>query len=79
VEAKPGSAPAGDSLGLHDDEDVGPPGQQAMQGGPEEPVGRVQGRPRAFSLEDRNLLSEGENFKRGVTSTAKEDPDGGED
>jgi hypothetical protein len=29
--------------------------------------------------ENRDLLSEGENFKRGVTSTAKEDSDGGED
>ena len=79
VEAKPGPVSADDCLGLHDDEDVGPAGPQVMQGGPEEPVERVQGRPRAFSLEDRNLLSEGENFKGGVTSTAKEDSDGGED
>ena len=71
--------PADDSLGLHDDEDVGPPGPQVMQGGPEEPVERVQGRPRAFSPEDRNLLPEGENFKRNVTSTAQEDSAGGED
>ena len=79
VQAEARAAPADDCAGLHDDEDVCPAGPNAAEGGPEQPVEKVQGRPRAFSLEDRNLLSEGENFKRGVTSTAKEDSNGGED
>ena len=71
--------PADDGLGLHDDEDVSPAGPKTTQGRPEEPVGRVQGWAGALPFEDRDLLAEGENFKRNVTSTAQEDSVGGED
>ena len=66
-------------LGLDDDEDLGPTMPEAAQGGPEEPVQGVQGRPRPFAFEHGDLLSQGEDFQGGIASTAKEDPDHGED
>jgi hypothetical protein len=39
----------------------------------------VQCWPRPFAFEHGDLLSEGEDFERGVTSAAKEDSIGGED
>jgi len=50
-----------------------------LQSRPEKPVERVQRGPRLFSLEDRDLLSEGENFKGGVASTPEEDAGGGQE
>jgi hypothetical protein len=44
-----------------------------------EPVERVQGRPRSFPIENRDLLSECEKFKFTVASTAQESMDGSQD
>jgi hypothetical protein len=69
--------PADDGLRLHQDEDVGPAGPDAVQGGPEEPVEGVQGWPWSFPLENGELLSKGENFQGSVAPTAEENADGG--
>jgi hypothetical protein len=50
-----------------------------MQGGPEDPVERVHGRPGPFPLENRDWLPEGEDFEGGIVSTAEEDAHHGED
>ena len=71
--------PAHDGLGLHDDQDVGPTGPEAAEGGPEEPVQGVQGWPRSLAFKQRDLLSEGKDFEGRVGSTAEEDTDHGED
>ena len=69
---------ADDGLGLHDDEVVGPPGPAVAEGGPEEAAQRVQYWPRPFPLDNRDLLSEGENFEGGIASAAEEDAHHGE-
>ena len=58
VQPKTRGMPADDGLGLHDDQDAGPTGPEAAEGGPEEPVPRVQDWPRPFAFEHRDLLSE---------------------
>jgi hypothetical protein len=68
---------ADDGFWFHQREDVDPAGPAAAQRGPEEPVERVQERPRSFPLENGNLLSQGENFEGGVAAIAEEDADGG--
>jgi hypothetical protein len=68
---------ADDGFWFHQHEDVGPAGPTAAQGGPEEPVERVQRRPRSFPLENGDLLSQGENFEGGLAAIAEEDADGG--
>ena len=73
VETKTGAVPADDGLGLDDDEDVGPAGPEAAEGGPEESVQGVQYWPRPLAFEHGDLLSEGEDFEGGIASTAKED------
>ena len=79
VQPKTRGMPADDGLGLHDDQDAGPTGPEAAEGGPEEPVPRVQDWPRPFAFEHRDLLSEGEDFEGRIGSTAEEDTDHGED
>jgi hypothetical protein len=63
--------PAYDGFGLHDDEDVGPAGPKAAEGRSEESVQRVQYWPRPFAFEHGDLLSEGEDFERGIASTVR--------
>ena len=71
--------PADEGFGLHDDQDVGPTGPEAAEGGPEEPVQGIQGWPRPFAFEHGDLLSEGEDFEGRIGPTAEEDTDHGED
>jgi hypothetical protein len=59
----------------HDDEDVGLAEPDAAEDGPEEPVQPIQTGAGPFPFENRDLLSEGEDFEGGVASTAKEDAD----
>jgi hypothetical protein len=56
------------------DEDFGPTPPDTAQGGPEQPVQRIQPGPRLFPLEHSDLLPEGEDFQRGVTPTPEEYP-----
>jgi len=67
--------PADDGLWLHDDEDVGPAGPEAAQGGPEEPVQPIQTETGSFPLEHRYLLSKSPDRKGHVGSTLEEDTD----
>jgi hypothetical protein len=71
--------PADDGVGLHEDQDVGPAGPKLSQSGPEEPVQPIQTGTGPFPLENRDLLSEGENFEGGVAATAEEHADCSED
>jgi hypothetical protein len=65
--------PADHGLGLHDDEDVGPPGPHTAQGRPEQPVKGVQLWARPFAFEHGGLLSEGEDLNCSVMPTAEKD------
>ena len=65
--------PGDDGLRLDDDEDVAPGRPQVTQRRPEESVPGVQFRPRPFTLENRDLLAQGEDFDRGIASAPKED------
>jgi hypothetical protein len=71
--------PADHGLGLHDDEDVGPPGPHTAQGRPEQPVKGVQLWARPSPLEHGDLLSEGEDLNCSVMPTAEEDSDSGQE
>ena len=79
VETETGAMPAGHGLGLHDDEDIGPPGLDTAQGRPEQPVKGVQLWARPFAFEDGNLLSKGEDFNCSVMPTAEEDSHSGQE
>ncbi len=65
--------PAHDSLRFHNYQDLGPPGPDSSECRPEQPVRGVQFRTRSFAPEDRDLLSQGEDFEGGITSTTEED------
>jgi hypothetical protein len=73
------AVPADDGLGLHDAEDVGPPGPDAAQGRPEKPVQLIQPRTRPLPLEHRDLLPQGEDLNCSVMPTAEEDSDSGQE
>ena len=64
-----------DGLGLYDDEDIGPVGPRAAQGGPEQPVQPIRTGTGSFPFEDRDLLSESQNLQCKVTPTTEEDAD----
>jgi hypothetical protein len=65
--------PADHSLGLHHDEDLGPPGPNTAQGRPEQPVRAVQLWARPLAFEHGDLLPEGEDLNYSVMPTAEED------
>jgi hypothetical protein len=58
-----------------DDEDVDPAGPEPTKRSPEEMVDGVQGRPRLFALQHRDLPSEREDFEGCVAPTAEENAD----
>jgi hypothetical protein len=73
VEAESSTVPAGHGVGHDDDENVLPARPVAAEGGPEQPVHRVQYWSRSLAFENSDLLSEGQDFKSSVASTLKED------
>src|SRR5215472_7355748 len=79
VEAEAGAVPADDRLGSDDDEDVAPARPCATKRCPEQTVHGAEGGPGSLALEHGDLLAQGEDFERGVGSTAQEDADNGED
>src|SRR5215831_11910142 len=79
VQTETSAVPADDSLGLHDDQDIGPTEPEAAERGPEEPVQRVQRWPRPFAFEYGELLPKGENLQGRIPSIAEENADHGED
>ena len=50
------------------DEDIAPAGPEAAEGGPEEAVARIQGRPRSLAFEHSNLLAQSEDLQGCVSS-----------
>ena len=54
-------------------QDIGPAGPEAAEGGPEEPVASVRVWPRTLAFENGQLLAEGQNFQGGIGSC----PEGG--
>jgi hypothetical protein len=79
VQPKSRAMPADDGLWLDDGEDIGPARPSAAQRGPEEPVEKVQHRPRSLAFEHCDLLSEGEHFEGGVAASAEEHADCSQD
>ena len=77
VKAKAGAMPADDGLRLYDDQNVGPAGPEATQSRPEKPVEPVQFGPRPFAFEDGELLSQRQDFDRGVAPAAQENAECG--
>ena len=66
VESEPGAMPADHSLRFYYEEDIGPAGPEAAEGGPEETVARIQGRPRSLAFEHGDLLAQSEDLQGGV-------------
>src|SRR6516165_5132764 len=64
--------PADHSLGFDDEEDIGPAGPEAAEGGPEETVARIQGRPRSLAFEHGDLLAQSEDLQGCVASRTEE-------
>ena len=64
--------PADDGLRLDNQEDLGPAGPEAAEGGPEEAVARIQGRPRSLAFEHGDLLAQSEDLQRGIASCTEE-------
>ena len=71
--------PTDHGLGLDDEQDVGPAGPTAAEGGPEESIQGVQNGPRPFLFQHGDLLSEGENLAGGIAPTAEEDSHDGDE
>ena len=72
IKTEAGAVPADHRVGLHDDQDFRP---TMAKSGPEESVQAIQFWPWASSFEHGDLLSEGQNFEGGITSTAEKDSD----
>jgi hypothetical protein len=64
--------PADDGLRLDNQEDIGPAGPEATEGGPEEAVASIQGWPRSLAFEHGELLAQSEDFQGHVTSRTEE-------
>jgi hypothetical protein len=64
--------PADDSLRFDNEEDMGPAGPEATEGGPEETVARIQERPRSLAFEHGDLLAQSEDLHCCVTSRTEE-------
>jgi hypothetical protein len=60
---------------LYDDQDVGPAGPTVAESGPEKVIQGVEFGQRPLSLQDCDLLSEGQYLEGGITSTAEENSD----
>jgi len=71
--------PAHYGLRLDDDEHLCPPGLEAAQGSPEQPVDLIQPRTRTQPLEHGDLLPQGEDLKCSVVPIAEEDSDSGQE
>jgi hypothetical protein len=59
-------------VNIHDDQNMRPSLSHGSQSGPEEAIGAVQGRSRAFAFERGDLLPRGEDFNRRLETTAKD-------
>jgi hypothetical protein len=64
---------------FHDDESISPAGPETPKGRPEPSVDATEPRPRSFSFEYSDLLTEGEDLKSGISPAAEENANDGED
>ena len=76
IETEAGAVPAYHGVGFHENQDARPAGPTLAECRPEKPIPGVQFWPRPFPFQHGDLLSEGEDFERGIASTAKEGSDG---
>ncbi|HKE29375.1 MAG TPA: hypothetical protein VKB88_43795 [Bryobacteraceae bacterium] len=54
----------------HNQDDTGPAWLKAAEGGPEQPVAGIQGRPRSLAFEHSDLLAESQDFQGYIGSGA---------
>ena len=66
--------PADHSVRFDNEEDIGPAGPEAAEGGPEETVARIQGRPRSLAFEYGELLPQSEDLQGCVASRTEKTP-----
>ena len=71
--------PADDGLWFHDEQDVGPAGPDAAQGGPEELIQPIQTGTGPLPLEYGDLLPKSEDLNCSVMPTAEEDSHSGQE
>jgi hypothetical protein len=71
--------PSDNGFWFDNQEDIGPAGPEATEGGPKEPVASVEGRPRSLAFEHGDLLAESEDFQRRIGSCPEENTEGGQD
>jgi hypothetical protein len=72
VEAKARSMPSDHRLGFHDDQCVTPTGPNPAKRTPEDPVERVQVRPRPLPLQNGELLPESEDLQSVIGAVAEQ-------
>src|SRR5215472_15065997 len=72
VQPKASAMPSDHGLRLDNDEDLGPAGPDAAEGGPEEAVPTIQGRPRSLAFEHGDLLAQSEDLHGCVASRTEE-------
>jgi hypothetical protein len=72
VAAKSSPVPADHGVGFDDDQGAFPTRPELLQQDPEQPIRRVQWRPRPFALEYRHLLSESQNLKSEIGTGPEE-------
>ena len=70
ITTEAGAVSADHGVGLDDNQDFSPAGPTMAKSGPEESVQGIEFWPWPFSFEHGDLLSEGQNFESGITSTA---------
>ena len=71
--------PAGDGVRVDDHQCVRPAGPNLSEQDPEQPVQPMQAGAHPLPLEHGNLLAKREHFEGGITATANENAEGGEE
>ena len=71
--------PSNDGFWFDNQEDIGPAGPKATDGGPKDPVASVQRRPWSLTFEYGDLLAESEDFQRGIGSCPEENTESNDD
>jgi hypothetical protein len=69
--------PADDGFWFDNYQDLGPPGPDAPEKSPEQPVQRIQPRTRPFPFENGHLLPQSEDLQGSIMPTADESSDSG--
>src|ERR1035438_97502 len=71
VHLESGPVPANDCLRLHDNQRLLPPGPEAAQGSPKQPIRGGKARPRAPLLQNGKLLPQGQILQEQIATRAK--------